>query len=328
MRYVLGLDQGGSKTHGIVADENGRILGMGKSYGACHSSTGLDYAVNAVLEAADSALEQSGLTRDDIHTVVGGLTGIDWKSESEMLTKAIAPHFPASDVVIVNDCLIAMRAGTHKKNCAVLCAGSGLNCAVQKDKECFVYGFYIPDEYQGGYCLGRKTIQAVFDSYLGLIAETVLTDMVMDYFSETSVDELLYRHVTGKITDKQYLYLPILLEEAAKQGDNVAAQIWEDYGSAIVAFLTARMRKMELLNLETDIVLSGSIFKCKYRGFIERVQKEIRSKIPGAAIIEARYEPVVGAMLMGIERINGEGLAKAYENLELLSDRFPILRMQ
>ena len=30
MRYVLGIDQGGSKTHAVIADQEGRLLGMGK----------------------------------------------------------------------------------------------------------------------------------------------------------------------------------------------------------------------------------------------------------------------------------------------------------
>ena len=59
MRYVLGIDQGGSKTHAVIADQEGRLLGMGKSYGACHSSTSLDYAVQAVVQAADQACQSA-----------------------------------------------------------------------------------------------------------------------------------------------------------------------------------------------------------------------------------------------------------------------------
>ena len=31
-RYVLGLDQGGSKTYALVADEEGHLLGLGRAF--------------------------------------------------------------------------------------------------------------------------------------------------------------------------------------------------------------------------------------------------------------------------------------------------------
>ncbi|MBO5646264.1 MAG: hypothetical protein J6S59_04000 [Clostridia bacterium] len=40
MKYVLGLDQGGSKTHAAVANDRGELLGIGTSFGACHSVNG------------------------------------------------------------------------------------------------------------------------------------------------------------------------------------------------------------------------------------------------------------------------------------------------
>ena len=44
MKYVMGIDQGSSKTYAIVGDDGGNVLGFGKSYGACHSNTGMKYA--------------------------------------------------------------------------------------------------------------------------------------------------------------------------------------------------------------------------------------------------------------------------------------------
>lgn len=328
MEYVLGIDQGASKTHAVVADRCGHILGMGKSYGACHSSSGLDYAVKAVIEASDTALRQSGLAREDIQMLVGGLTGIDWDDESEILENAVKGYFPAADIQIVNDCIIAMKGGTQSDCCAILCAGSGLNCAVQNGKDCFVYGFYIPDEYQGGAALGKKTVQAVFDAHMGIVPKTILTEMLLDYFKEPSVDKLLYRRVKGKIKDTDYLQLPILLEKAAMEGDKTAADIWKAYGKDIVVYLTARMKMMGSLNKASDIILSGSIFKCKFEVFKNTVKEEIWKSAPNANVIEAKYEPVIGAVLMALQEVNGGVGLMVYENLERSAEKFPILRMK
>ena len=55
MEYVLGIDQGGSKTHAAVADETGRLLGAGRGPGACHSVYGMEAAMAGVAEAVRGA---------------------------------------------------------------------------------------------------------------------------------------------------------------------------------------------------------------------------------------------------------------------------------
>lgn len=328
MRYVLGIDQGGSKTHAVVTDETGCLLGMGKSYGACHSSSSLEYALRAIVQASDVALKQAGICREDVTTLVGGLTGIDWDYEAELLENGIRTYFPGTDIQVVNDCIIAMRAGTRKSQCGILCAGSGLNCAVQSGEDCFVYGFYIPDEYQGGSSLGKKAVQAVFDSYVGLERDTSLTGRLLACFQAKTVDELLYMQVKNQISAEAYLKVPMILANEAEAGDSVAADIWIQYGKHIVKYLTARAKKMGLKDKEIDIVLSGSIFKCKFRKFQMTVREEILSKIPDANIIEAEFEPVVGAAVMGLKRIHGEVAEEIYENIKTSSKAFPVRRLE
>ena len=328
MKYVLGIDQGGSKTHAVVADEMGCLLGMGESYGACHSSSSLEYALHAIVQASDAALEQAGISREDVTTLVGGLTGVDWDYEAELLENGIRTYFPGADIKVVNDCIIAMRADTRKSQCGILCAGSGLNCAVQSGEDCFVYGFYIPDEYQGGSALGKKAVQAVFDSHVGMEGETSLTGKLLTYFQVKTVDELLYMQVKDQISAESYLKIPVILAQEAEAGDNVAADIWIQYGKHIVEYLTARVNRMGLQGKEMDIVLSGGIFKCKFRKFQMVVKEEILRKIPAANIIEAQFEPVVGAAVMGLQRIHGEVTDEMYENIETSSKTFPVKRLE
>lgn len=328
MRYILGIDQGGSKTHAVVADADGKVLGMGKSYGACHSSSSLEYAMGAILEAADRALEACRITREEIASIVGGLTGIDWDYETALLEESIQKYFPQADVKVVNDSIIAMRAATRKDRCGILCAGSGLNCAVQNKDECFVYGFYIPDEYQGGWSLGKRAVQAVFDSHMGLLPETSLTGRILDYFHVGTVDELLYMRVKERIRSSDYLNMPIMIEEEAFAGDPVAAGIWRDYGEIIAGFLVARMEKMGIAGENVDIVLSGSIFKCRFQEFQRAVKERILRNIPNANIIEACYEPVMGAVAMALQRLHGKVAEEVYENIKKTSRQFPVRRLE
>jgi N-acetylglucosamine kinase-like BadF-type ATPase len=328
VKYVIGIDQGASKTHAIVSDEYGIVLGMGKSYGACHSSDGMTHAITAVKEAVDQALEQSGISIQEIELIAAGMTGVDWDFEGALLTKALREAFPTEKVIVVNDCIIAMRAGTRRSYGCVLCAGSGLNCAVRNENgDQIIYGFYIDDEFQGGYSLGKKTIRAVIDSHIGLKGETKLTRMILDYFNVDTVDELLYRKMTNAVTSKDYLHLPIILEEAAAQNDTVALKVLADYGKNIAMYAVRGMEKLSMLNMGVDIILSGSIFKCKLPILREAVSLEVHKYAINAKIVDAVYEPIVGAALLGLDSLNKVIPEEVYDNLEKSADKFKIKRM-
>lgn len=301
MRYIMGIDQGGSKTHAVITDENGRILGFGKGRGACHASVGVKAAMDAVQEAVEDARKASGFDIRQIDIIGAGLTGIDWPHEGPMLEQALRDRFGTKRIIAVNDAIIAMRSDTAKANSAVICAGSGLNVAVRKGREIFTYGYYVPDEQQGGGALGRKMVQAVFDAHMGLLAETSLTAAALQYFRVEDVDRLLYRRAMEGIGGEEYLGLPPLLEREALEGDPVAVGIWQDYGKTLAGYVTTRMRIMEMLPEETDVILSGSVLKCRVPALHRAIREGILRHAPKAMIKEAVYEPVIGACLLGLD---------------------------
>ena len=326
MKYVMGIDQGSSKTHVIIGDESGNIMGFGKSHGACHSSTGIDYAMHAISEAMQTALTQAKLGLDDIAVLAAGMTGVDWEFEYGLLQEKLEKLTGVPHVVVVNDCIIAMRAGSTHRYGAVLCAGSGLNCAVRnKNGKEFVYGFYIDEEYQGGSALGRACVRAVTDAYAGLEEETMLTEILLRKFSCKDVDELLLKKVTDRLTLQDYLSLPIDFEEAARLGDRTAKAILYRFGYQFGRYVSTALRRMEMLDYEVEVVLSGSIFKCREPELREGVEDYLKREAPLAKLVNAVYEPIVGAYLLAIEAAGNE-TTLAMCNIERNSLEFPLKR--
>lgn len=328
MRYILGIDQGASKTHAIIGNEFGNIMGIGKSYGACHSTNGMEIAMRAVREAADLAIKQSGITIKDVDIIAAGMTGLDWDFEKDLLEDALFAEFHVPRIEAVNDAVIAMQAGTRKKYGCILCAGSGLNCVVKKDSTTkLVYGYYINEEYQGGISIGKKTLEAVFHSNIGFKNKTILTELLLDYFHVNTVDELLYKKVSGGISEKDYLYLPIILEKSASMNDIVSLEIFADYGENIAKYVIHGMEKLNMLDMDVDVILSGSIFKCKIPVLHDSVAFQIHKFATNAKIVDALYEPIVGALLLGIDKLYGEISNNVYENIENCSSKFNIKRL-
>lgn len=307
MKYVLGIDQGGSKTHAAVANDRGEILGLGAGRGANHASHGMAAAMDAVLDAAVQACTAAGISLDQIDMVAGGITGVDWDYETQLIGSNVSEtlRIPADRVHVVNDCLIALRAGLSKPAGCILCAGSGLNCGVRKDAEHeYVYGYYIDDDDQGGGALGRRTVQAVLDSEAMLLPPTKLTQAVLEYLGFDTVDAMLQKKVTDGLDSGKVLRLPEVLERVALAGDEVAKDVLRIFGRDIARYVTAGLRRFGMQDDEVDVVLSGSVFKCRAPELEDTVVTEILAEAPKAKIVECEYEPIVGAVLLALDQLN------------------------
>ena len=66
MRYVLGIDGGGSKTACLAADEMGKLLGYGRGGPVNTNYVLRQEAVDSLKCAINTALEEAGLRGDQI----------------------------------------------------------------------------------------------------------------------------------------------------------------------------------------------------------------------------------------------------------------------
>jgi N-acetylglucosamine kinase-like BadF-type ATPase len=327
--YNLGIDQGGTKTVAIVADDEGHILGKGISVGACHFFDGMPKAMAAVDAATKSALAQAGLNPRDLHAISAGLAGANWPEEIAALETALRALLSVKNVRVYNDCLIALRGGTAKTRCAILCAGTGLNAAVRLNEDPpFVYNNYIEDLDQGARGLGARALRAIFLSEIGALPSTILTKMALELFELDQVDKLLLAH------QRQQLQKPIqdlspLLFEAVRKSDAVALEIVSRFGESISRYPIAAIQKYHAQNVEIDIVLSGGLFKAKGTSLVETITSEIHRSAPKAKIIEAAYEPVVGALLLVLDaKYHGEIPAAVMQHCHATAEKLGLLRLK
>lgn len=317
MALVLGIDQGGTKTLAAIADLEGNILGLGKANGAQHSVTGLNYAVGQAVLAAQLAAKSAGVPCGPFETVVAGMSGADFLYECEMLGKALSQQLDCERVMVVNDCIIALHAGTWENNAAVICAGTGLNCAVcTEDGQQFVYGYYIDDRWQGGAAIARRALMTVFESQIGLRGGTALTGEILNYFSADNVDTLLQRKVHGELDNEEMNLLAEVVDRCAADGDKESILILEEFGRACAWYMVNGLRRMNLLSRNVTVVLTGSIFKSRGALPREAVIRELGEKAPLAVVTDARYEPVVGGVIMalleaGVTEINRGRIEKS-----------------
>ena len=328
MRYVIGVDQGGSGTRAVICDLEGHLLGTGIGPGACHAFTGMDTAMQATQSAVRRAFDQAGMLAGQAVAYVGGHTGADWEDEYELLRAAVQQLGIAEQVVIVNDSIAALRGGTEQSYGAILVAGSGANCAVLAPDGCqFIYHYYHDNDLQGGSALGRAALNAIYRAETGRPPQTSLREQVLSLFDLPDVDALMRASVEGKFPENRVLDIAPLIFEEAQNGDEAAIKIVSHFGAGCAELLVNGINRLGMAELEVEIVLSGGIFKAESRLLRKILSRDTTKAVPRAKFVEARYEPVVGAALLALKQ-QGIGMdAKTKKNIDESARNLSLLRI-
>ena len=297
---ILAIDQGSSKTQALVGDTQGNILGTGLAEGACHFHVGMDAAMAAVKTAADRALKASGIHEGEIGLVSAGMSGANWPDEFKMLTEGLQMLFCQAEIHVYNDSIPALFAGTQASDAIILCAGTAFNCAVLKNDEVvWIYNNYTEMMDEGGKSLGTRAMQKVFRSDNCLGPETSMKHRAMDFFGYDKEMDMLLDFSRNCLSKPIKDFAKIVDEEAIK-GDQVALETQYEFSCSLSRYAVGAMKRFNLLNKPIDIVLSGGIFKARSPVMIDAIRTEIHRASPLARIVEARYEPVVGAFELAL----------------------------
>ena len=299
---ILAVDQGSSKTAAVLVSEQGAILASATAGGSCYFSDGVETAFEKINTAAKLSAEKAGCSVADISRIYGGIAGANWPEEIDMLTDTFAGRYKTKNVTVCNDCVAALRGGTDKPEAIVLCAGTGFNGAVMSGgKIRHVFNNYIAAIDQGGGALGGRALQAVFESHIGIREQTALTQKLLEYYGYTQVDQLLLGRDRGRLKNPLHTAVPVLLE-AARQNDAVALDVIVEFSKSIARYAAGSLKKYGLTGKDCDIVLSGGIFKSENPLFIETVSEEVHRVSAQALIVNAEFEPVIGAALLGLSK--------------------------
>lgn len=297
-RYILGIDQGGTKTAALMR-EDGVLVGKGRARGAYFPTQGMDAAMEPVREAAQAALAEAAVEEKEIALTVAGVTGLDYPGDDAAVEQAVRKLFPTGEVIACNDAVIAFYSGAAHSHGAVICAGTGMNGAlIDREGRRFIYGDYMDESVQGGSALALRAARKVFDAQLGLSKETALTSLFLAHAKVDDVDTLLRRYMMEDDFRNKLRYLVPDIMRIAEEGDGVARALLDDFAAQIVTYLEAGFRKMGMQAAEEEIVLTGNVFKGE--ALRRRVEMQIAARFPGAQVVSARYEPEVGACIMGL----------------------------
>lgn len=320
MAYYLGVDAGGSKTYAVITDETGRCISMGKG-GIGNHQIDVDTARHSIENAVMQALRQAGLERRDIAVAWFGLAGADREADFVILRPMIEQlGFPNYELVC--DTLIALRAGTNKPYGIVSICGTGTNCAGISPQgeqwQCGGFGYNYGD-FGGGSGLALEAFRAAIRGWEGRGEETLLTQAIPEALGYSSIEHMFHDYLDH--SKRPPLDVVKMLFEAAAQGDRVSLELLRRQGEELGMAARAVAGRLGLNKESFDLVLAGSVLtRGDGRYLHPYILEEVKQAAPECSLKVLTVEPVVGAVMLAMEKDGVHLTEPVYRKLAELSN--------
>jgi N-acetylglucosamine kinase-like BadF-type ATPase len=309
-RYFLGVDIGATKSHALIADETGKVLGVGQAGPGNHEVVGYEGLREALAEITSQALSSADLRRSDIAGAGFGVAGYDWPSERAETLAAIATLGLSCRLEAVNDTLIGLMAGASSGWGVAVIAGTSNNCwgwDPSRTRMGHVTGNgSMFAEYGGASELMWKARAAVAAEYTRRGPSTALTEAFVRLTGAKSLEDLLDGLSQGQYRiSSEHAPLVFRLAEA---GDSVANECIAWAGRELGSLACGVIRQVEIANLAFEVVLVGSLYNGGER-LSGPMRETIHTLAPNATLVKLAARPVAGAVLLGMVQAGLDGAA-------------------
>jgi N-acetylglucosamine kinase-like BadF-type ATPase len=309
---ILAVDGGNSKTDVALCSSRGELLAAVRGPTTSHQAVGLEPGLDRLSGLlgrilAEAGLSGSGTPRQPVaELAVCCLAGMDLPSDEQRLDESYRARRLAGETLLFNDTFAALRAGTPDGwGVAVIC-GSGMN-AVGRAPDGRVARFTglgeIAGDRGGGSGLGMWGLGAAVRAVDGRGPATSLSALVPAYFELDEPDAVTEALYAGRIADGRVGELAPIVAEAARDGDAVSIGLVNDVADEIAAYATASIRRLALQSEAVPITLAGGLARGAADLLVPRVTALVRELAPHAEVSVLHAPPVLGAALLGLDRL-------------------------
>ena len=320
-RIVLAVDGGNSKTDLALVRGDGALLAHVRGPLSSPHHLGLEKSVALLQQLLDEATGAAGANGSPLAVAEVFLAGVDFPAEEELLRSQLELRRFASRVVVGNDTLALLRAGTERGwGVAVVC-GAGINCVgVGPDgaQVRFPALGAITGDWGGGYDVGSEALFVAARSEDGRGPRTSLEQAVPRHFGLDSARRLAEELHAHRISHRRLIELaPVVFAEADR--DVAAAAIVERLAAEVVALARVALTRLGLERLPCEVVLGGGLLRAGDERLQAAIVAGLREVGDDIAVHTTDAPPVVGAALLGLDWLGADDGAKERARRELIA---------
>jgi N-acetylglucosamine kinase-like BadF-type ATPase len=290
--YFLAIDAGGTKTHAIVTDERGNILGVARNGAGNWENIGLAKTASSLQEVISSALQSAGIDRSQLTRSLFAMAGADWPSDIAMLEKMVVELGIPQPITVVNDAVGALFAGTPQGIGVVSIAGTGGKTVARDSQQLLETMGMSLGEAGGAGQLVSEFVNLMAAAYHGQRKKTDFYSEVVSHCGFTS-DQEMFQAIARKGPVLGSEFAPRIFD-AANADDALALEAIR---------LTADRHAQDVVGLARQLVLdkplrivrAGGLHTAGNKDFDRHFMEIITHQLPDAQVAILDVPPVIGA---------------------------------
>jgi glucosamine kinase len=261
MRYVVGLDGGGTQTTVAVAEVSGRELLRYKGPAGLVDPRHPEQSARALAKTVREALALAGIGGQSA-AFCAGLAGVGNDAERDVVQATLAAAGIAERVTVRTDGEIALEGAFRGGPGILLIAGTG-SVAYGRGEDgrtarCGGWGMIVGDE-GSGYWIGRSALQRALCSDDGRAEATGLLPRLLEVLSLAGPREI--PPWAGRATKAHIAALVPHVVALADAGDTAAREILDDAAKELAAHVVALGARLAPWSEPTPVVLLGGVLR-------------------------------------------------------------------
>ena len=255
MKYLIGIDAGGTKSELIAYDFNDApILNLIGGFG--NPAVNLDKTVNNLISLIYDCVNELG--RENCQLIAVGMAGVETGNYAELIKKYVEGAFVIKTIVL-NDAEMACKAYFGDKDGILAISGTGSSCFVQKDGQGEMvggWGHILGDEGSGYHTVMQVFKNIIYKYDRALPFDNLSKALIEEIGGSTRSDimNFIYNNEKNKVAG----LFPIIVDYA-NEGDSYAALLLENAGRCL-ADLTQVAYKKKNFKGPAKIGLKGGVF--------------------------------------------------------------------
>ncbi|MGV9554786.1 N-acetylglucosamine kinase [Streptomyces sp. NPDC003401] len=309
---VLAVDAGNSKTDVAVVAADGEVLATARGGGFRPPAVGVGPAVDALADTVTRAYAAAGVT--SVTHVSACLAHADLPVEEERLAAALRERAWGGSVEVRNDTFAILRAGVAEPRGVAVVCGAGINCVgMRPDGRTARFPALgrISGDWGGGWDLAEEALWHAVRAEDGRGPATALAHTLPAHFGLPTtyalVESLHLERVPGA---RRHELTPVLFATASG-GDAVARAVVDRLAAEVAGMAAVALARLDLLAEETPVLLGGGVLTAGHRRLDDGIGELLAARAPRAVPRVVRERPVLGAALLGLDRLRAGPAARA-----------------